>query len=122
MEQVIGSSLPVFLGVTCILAGGAAWLTGQAVAANWRPAWQVVLYSFLLGLADRFIVFALFDGELLSLTGYLVDSLVLLAMAATAYRLTLVARMVRQYPWLYERTGAFAWRERSAAERGERQS
>lgn len=119
MEQIIGSSLPVFIGVTCILAGGAAWLTGQAVAATWRPAWQVVLYAFLLGLADRFIVFALFDGELLSLAGYVVDSLVLLAFAATAYRLTLVARMVRQYPWLYERTGAFAWRERSPGERGE---
>jgi len=119
MEQIIGSSLPVFIGVTCILAGAAAWLTGQAIAATWRPAWHVVLYAFLLGLADRFIVFALFEGELLSLVGYVVDSLVLLAVATTAYRLTLVAQMVRQYPWLYERAGAFGWRERTAAERGE---
>lgn len=119
MEQLIGSSLSVFIGVTCILAGGAAWMTGQAIAATWRPAWQVVVYAFLLGLADRFIVFALFEGELLSLAGYLVDSLVLLAVAATAYRVTLVARMVRQYPWLYERTTAFGWRERTLVEQGE---
>lgn len=120
MEQLTGSSLTVFIGVTCILAGGAAWLTGQAVAATWRPARQVVAYSFLLGLADRFIIYALFGGELLSLTGYIIDGLVLLAIGMTAYRVTLVARMVRQYPWLYERTSAFGWRERTAAERGER--
>lgn len=119
MEQLIGSSLPVFIGVTCILAGGAAWMTGQAIAATWRPAWQAVIYAFLLGLADRFIVFALFEGELLTLTGYLVDSLVLLAIAMTAYRVTLVSRMVRQYPWIYERVGVFTWRERSPVEQGE---
>lgn len=119
MEQIIGSSLPVFIGVTCVLAGGAAWMTGQAIATTWRPAWQVAVYAFLLGLADRFIVFALFGGELLSIAGYLVDSVVLLAISMTAYRLTLVARMVRQYPWLYERMGAFGWRERTPAEQGE---
>lgn len=118
MEQLLGTSLPVFIGVTCILAGTAAWLTGQAVAATWRPARQAIGYAFLLGLADRFIVYALFDGELLSLPGYLVDSLVLVAIAFAAYRATLAAGMVRQYPWLYERAGTFGWRRRRSAEEG----
>lgn len=119
MSEILGNSLPVFIGVTCILAGGAAWMTGQALAATWRPPWQAVLYSLLLGLADRFIIFALFEGELLSVGGYLIDSLVLIAFSLLAFRLTLVARMVRQYPWLYERSGPFGWRRRSTAEQGE---
>jgi len=32
----------------------------------------------------------------------------------TAYRLTLARRMTVQYPWLYERTGIFTWRNRKS--------
>lgn len=112
MEDLIGNSLGVFIGITCIIAGGAAWMTGQALGETWRPAWQAVAYSLLLGLADRFIIFALFEGELLSLAGYLIDTAVLVTIALAAYRVTRVARMVQQYPWLYERAGIFGWRGR----------
>jgi len=30
-----------------------------------------------------------------------------------AYRLTQAHKMVAQYPWLYERAGLFAWREKA---------
>lgn len=112
METLLGTSLPVFVGLTVILFGGAAFMTGQAIASTWRPWWQILPYAFLLGLGDRFLTFALFGGELLSPVGYVVHSLVLLAIAAFAYRVTLVHRMVSQYPWLYERAGLLSWRSR----------
>ncbi|WP_374447426.1 DUF6867 family protein [Stella sp.] len=113
MESLLGTSLPVFVGLTLILFGGAAWMTGQAVASTWRPWWQTVPYSFLLGVGDRFLTFALFGGELLSPLGYLVHSLVLLAIASLAHRAMRVHRMVTQYPWLYERAGLLSWRARA---------
>ena len=90
----------------------AAFMTGQGLAATWRPAWQPALYAALLGLADRFLVFALYDGELLSLGGYLTDTAALIAIALFAYRFNRARKMVNQYPWLYERIGLFGWRDR----------
>ena len=90
----------------------ATYMTGQGLANTWRPVWQVAMYGVLLGLADRFLVFALFDGVLLSLGGFVLDTVVILAICMLAYRLTQVQRMVTQYPWIYERAGLFAWRER----------
>lgn len=118
MEQLTGNSVAVFIGVTCILAGGAAWMTGQALAATWRPAWQAMAYALLLTLADRFLIFALFEGELLSLPGFALDAAVLMAIALAAHRITLVAQMVKQYPWLYERHGLLSWRRRGSTDSG----
>ncbi len=118
MEQLIGNSLAVFIGVTCVLAGGAAWMTGLALASNWRPAWQAVGYALLLALADRFLIFALFEGQLLSLAGFALDAAVLIGIALAAHRLTLAGQMVKQYPWLYERQGLLSWRRRSPAASG----
>lgn len=105
-------SVPVFIGVTVIFMGGCAFMTGQALAATWRPVWQAFPYALALGLIDRFLGFALFDGQLLSLPGYGLDVIVLLIIALTAYRLTQARRMANQYPWLYRRDGLFGWRER----------
>lgn len=112
MTAVLGTTIAVYVGLTVAVMGFAAYMTGQAVANTWRPAWQVVIYGALLGLADRFLTFALFKGELLSLTGYAIDTATLLAIALFAYRVTRVHRMVHQYPWLYERDGLFGWREK----------
>ncbi len=95
----------------------AMWFTaamiGQGLANSWQPAWQAASYCFLFGFADRFLVFALFDGELLSLTGFVVDTAVLIVLGVLAHRLTMVRRMVTQYPWIYERAGLFGWRDKS---------
>ena len=112
MEALLGTTLPVFIGFTVIIMGFAAYMTGQAIANTWHRMWQVALYCFLLGFVDRFFTFALFDGELLSLRGFVVDTVVLEAIGLFAYRVTLVRRMVTQYPWLYQRTGLFSWRQR----------
>ena len=74
MEQAIGTTYGVFFVITVAVMGFAAYMTGQAMANTWKPAWHSVGYCILLGLADRFLTFALFEGELLSLSGYLIDT------------------------------------------------
>ena len=114
MISLLGTSLPVFIGLTVLIMGFASFMTGQALANTWRPQWQAIPYALLLGLADRFLTWGLFEGELLSLTGYVIDTLVLLAISLTAFRLTRARKMVTQYPWIYERAGLFSWREKKA--------
>ena len=107
-----GVSVAVFVGLTLIVGGGAAVMTGRAVAGTWRPFHQLVAACLGLGAADRFLVYALFDGPLFSLSGYLLDTGALMAIGAVTYRLRRTANMVRQYPWLYERAGLWRYRER----------
>jgi hypothetical protein len=109
--SLLGASPGAFLGLT-LLFGAAALATGRALARHWRPAWQTLPYAALLGAGDRFLLYALFDGELLSVSGYVLGALILLALAFLAYRLILVRGMVRQYPWLYETAGPLSWRRR----------
>ncbi len=107
-----GTSIGVFIGLTLVLGGGAAILTGQAIAGTWRPAWQVMFASLGLGFADRFLVYGLFDGELFSIAGYLFDTAVIIAFGLIAYRLAWVRNMVTQYPWIYQPAGPWRLRER----------
>jgi len=111
-RMVLGTSLPVFIGVTLILMCGCAILMGRALASSWRPARQAVPYGLLLAAADRFLIYALFDGDIASPGGALIDTYCILFSALITYRLTLAAQMVRQYPWLYERVMLFGWRAR----------
>jgi hypothetical protein len=107
--ELFGTSPAVFVGITLILMGGCAAMTGQALARTWRPWWHLLPYCLLLGCADRFLTFALFQGQLLLVSGYLVDSLILTLSAALSYRVTRAGQMVRQYPWLYKRVGWLNW-------------
>ena len=63
LQDILGTSLPVFIGLTVVLFGLAAFLSGQAIAGTWRSPAYAVLAALLLGLADRFLTYALFDGE-----------------------------------------------------------
>ena len=110
MVGLLGASLPVFIGLTLVVFGGGAFLTGQTLAQGWKPQWMVPVYALLLGIGDRFLVFALFGGELLSVYGFVLHTVILGVIAWGAYRMSLARRMVRQYPWLYERSGPFGWR------------
>jgi EamA domain-containing membrane protein RarD len=114
MSLFVEDSIWVFLFLTVILAGAAAFQAGRAMASKWRPVWLTIVYMVLLGLAVRFFHFALFEGDLLSLHYFITDTLVLIAAAMLGYRLTRVKQMTTQYPWLYERSGPFSWRERAA--------
>ena len=106
-------SLVDFLLVTVFLGGGAAYLTGRAVAVTWRPLIKLVGFVVILSAAVRFIHYALFGGTLLSMQYYLFDLAVLFCLAGLGFQLTRTRQMVDQYSWLYERSGLLGWRQRS---------
>jgi len=112
------SALRDFLLITIMMGGGAAALTGRAIAAVWRPWWHVIPFMLLLGAVVRFLHFALFGDPLLSLTGYGVDTAVCLACGLIGFRLMRVSQMITCYGWINERAGAYAWRRRIAASGG----
>ena len=107
-QALLGTSFGVFFGITGLLTGAAAFMTGQAIADTWRPYWQVLVYSALLGAVARFLIYGLYDGALWSLSGYLIGTALLILIGTFAFRLTWARRMVLQYPWLYKRTGLFS--------------
>ncbi len=111
MESILGTSIGVFIALTVFIAGFCAYMTGQALASTWRPLWQLIPYMVLLGFADRFLSFALFEGHLLSLSAYFIDTAVLLVIGLLSYLATRAYKMVSQYPWQYERAGLIGWRE-----------
>jgi hypothetical protein len=102
----------VFLLVSVLLGGGAAWLAGRAIAATWRPWWHVTFYMLILAAAVRFLHFALFDATLLSLHYYSVDLGLCLALGFLGFRAARAAQMATQYRWINARTGAFTWERR----------
>jgi uncharacterized protein DUF6867 len=112
-------SFGVFLLVSVLLGGGAAWLAGRAIAATWRPWWHVALYMLALSVAVRFLHFALFDAKFLSLHYYLVDFAVCLGFGYLGFRLTRVDQMVTRYRWINERTGLLRWRRRDVTTAGD---
>ena len=95
-----GDSFGVFLLVTVTLGGGAAWMSGRAIAQTWRPWWSIVAYMLILGLAVRFIHFALFAGTLLSPHFYVVDTVVAILVAGLGFRTTRRRQMAGQYGFL----------------------
>ena len=107
-----GSS-SVFLLVTIVFGGGAAWLSGRAIAQTWRPAWQVFVYSLVLGCAVRFIHFSLFGGSLLSAHYYLIDCAVCMGFGFLGFRAARVSQMVTHYRWINQGNGPLRWRRRS---------
>ena len=113
-----GNSLGVFALLTLVLGGGAAALTGRAIAATWRPWWHVVPLTLLLGAVVRFLHFALFSGNLFSLTYYAADTAVCLAAGLIGFRLMRVAQMVRCYGWINERGNLYTWRSRGTPAAG----
>jgi NO-binding membrane sensor protein with MHYT domain len=104
----------LFLLVTVVMGGGAAWLAGRAIAATWRPWWHVAGYMLILGLAVRFIHFALFEGTLLSPQFYAVDTIVCLIFGYLGFRVTRVAQMTTQYRWINAPAGFLRWTRRTA--------
>jgi hypothetical protein len=105
-------SFGIFLLVSVLLGGGAAWLAGRAIAHTWRPWWHVTFYMLILGIAVRFIHFALFEATLLSLHYYLVDTGVCLGLGLLGFRAARAAQMATQYRWIKVRTGVFTWGRR----------
>jgi hypothetical protein len=112
VEDLLGTPVIGFVIITVVMIGFAAYMTGQALANAWRRYGTLVGYCLLLGGASRFLNYALADGRLFSVSGYLCDVAALVLIGTFAFRLTRARRLVAQYPWIYERVGLFGWRER----------
>ena len=110
MSFLIEQSFGIFLVLTVIMGGGAAFLAGRGLATKWRPLWMAVLAMVPLTLGLRFLHYALFQADLISLHYLATDFLILLAFCLLGYRMTLAKKMVRQYPWIYEAAGPLGWR------------
>jgi hypothetical protein len=102
----------IFVLLTVVLGGGAAFMAGRSLAKGWQSIWLLVIYMVLFTAGIRFLHYALFQYTLTSLHYFISDGIILIAAALLGYRLTRVSQMVRQYPWLYERSGPFAWRSK----------
>jgi hypothetical protein len=103
----------IFLILTCMLAGGAAFMGGRALALGWRPYWLLFLYMLLFTCGVRFLHFALFQSNLFSLQYYISHGLVLQALAFLGFRMTMASQMVSKYPFAYERKGPLGWKAKS---------
>ena len=103
-------SLLLFLFVTVGLGGSAAVIAGRAIAATWRPWWDVVKYMLLLAVAVRFVQFSVYQSQFLSLPAYLVDAAVCLIAGLLSFRLKRVQQMVTSYGWINRRAGPLNWR------------
>jgi hypothetical protein len=113
MGIIYDNSAFAFIVVTLILGGGAAWLTGRAMARTWQPLWKALGFCLMLALPVRFLHFSLGGGTLLSAHYLLVDGLILIAIGYLSFRIAQTSTMVNQYPWLYERTSPISWTEKS---------
>jgi len=100
----------VFLLVTIMIGGTAAFVSGRAIAQTWRPFWQVPIYMLGIAAGVRFFHYALFDEVLLSLQNFAVDFTVAFVAASAGYRLVRAGQMSCQYGWLFRRAGPFGWR------------
>lgn len=111
MQDILGTSLPVYIAFVFIIFGGAAVLAGQGIATRWRPLGNAIGYGVIIALGARFMMWALYQAELLTASFFL-DLIVIEAITLAAFRIETARMMAKQYPWLVERTGLFTWRAR----------
>jgi len=95
----------LFVLVTLLLGGSAAFVSGRAMAITWRPRWQIPIYMLMLAAAVRFIQYAVFGARLVAVPAYIVDFVALLVISLAAYALTRNRQMARQYGWEHGRAG-----------------
>lgn len=113
LDQLIGTAPGAFIAMTVILFGGVALLTGQSLAAGWKPRWTIIPAGLGLAAIDRFLQYGMFGGQLWHLSGFLLSAALLTGIAFTTFRAVHAHKMVMQYPWRYERAGLFNWRAKS---------
>src|SRR5262249_49737111 len=104
------NALWIFLLLTVIIGGAAAYAAGKAIAQTWRPYWQGPVYCLLLAAGGGLLPFSLFAEAALSPTRYAIDFLVALLFASLGFRLLRARQMATQYGWLFKRSGALGWR------------
>ena len=93
--------------ILLVIMGWLAHMIGQSLASQWY-SWQKITPScLLLSCSSNFLIYALFEGELLSLPAFLVTSVILITVAFVSYRICYVNKMTTQYWWLYQKRSPF---------------
>ena len=103
----------VFLFLTVILGGGAAFMAGRSLAGGWKPIWLLMAYMIPFTGGLRFLHYALFQAQLTSLLYFITHGVILVGLAVLGYRITRVNQMTEKYPWLYEKVSPFGWRDKA---------
>ena len=67
----------IFVILTVILGGGAAFMAGRNLAASWKSPWLLFIYMLIFTCGVRFLHFALFQDELTSLQYYISHGLII---------------------------------------------
>ena len=110
MDFFVEQNPYIFLILTVLLGGGAAFMAGRNLAASWKSPWLLFAYMLIFTCGVRFLHFALFQNELFSLKYYISHGLIIQASAFFGYRLTMAKQMVEKYPFAFERTSLLGWR------------
>lgn len=113
MALLYQGSFMVFLVMTIIGGGGAAYMAGRALAIGWKPKLLLLAYMAIFGLGLRFLHFALFAETLLSIYYYVVQTAIVMGFALLGYQMTRANQMSEKYPWLYEKSGPLSWRDKN---------
>ncbi len=111
--------LAVWVGVTLLLGGPAAWASGRALARAWQPFGRGVLYAAMLAAVADFLCYALFQTSVLPMfriarqaasgnlidaavlmSGYAATAIILVAIALVGWRAARRKQMRAQYPFL----------------------
>lgn len=98
--------------VFLLLCIAGAWMVGKSIATDWKSIVNLVFSILLLGCGARFLHYALYEAQFVSLDRYLVDTAVLMVFGFLGYRYHRTKQMTTQYPWLYEKASPFAWKDR----------
>ncbi len=98
--------------VFMILCAMAAWMVGKSVATDWDSLAKMFGFVMILGLGARFLHFALYQAQFVSVSRYIVDTFILAVVAYIGYRFTRTNQMTTQYHWLYEKVSPLSFRER----------
>ena len=102
-----------FVILTVIMGGGAAFMAGRSLAGGWRGIGRLLVYMIPFTAGVRFLHYALFGGQLTSLSHFIVHGAIVSGFALLGYRMRRTQQMTSQYPWLYERSGPMSWRSKN---------
>lgn len=97
-----------------IMGAAAAVASGRAVASTWRPFTILPLYMLALAAVLRFLHYALFQEDMLSVPNFMVAFVITLAGAGYGYRAERSRQMATQYSWLYVQAGPLGWSAKSS--------
>ena len=101
-----------FIFMTFILFGWCSYQLGKAMANTWQSISLMIFYVLLLTAFDRFLLFALFEQELLSVVMFLIDFITLSLISLVSYKIAKTSYMVSQYPWKYQKSGFFSYKNK----------